>query len=143
MPDGPRSRSPCSSRPCRPASPATAEAKRKRCKASEVKRTVSYRKGGTPASRQGLRAEAPGTVPATVAAALPTVLKRTRAIAAKLAPRVAKRARKRKAARRVARADRATDAALGRGAAPLATAASVTTGTDRSRCPGRPARAPR
>jgi hypothetical protein len=113
------------------------QAKSKRCKASEVKRTVSYRRGARKDRAKGC-APKPGAVPGTVAAALPTVLKRTRAIATRLAPRIAKRARKRKAARRVARADRATDAALGRGAAPLATAAAVSTNTARSTVSGPP-----
>ncbi len=116
---------------------ADSEAKRKRCKASETKRTVTYKRRGHKRRATGCAPKA-GAVPGTVAAALPTVLKRTRAVAAKLAPRVAKRARKRKAARRVARADRATDAALGRGDAPLATAATVTTNADRSPVAGPP-----
>ena len=66
------------------------------------------------------------------------MLRKTRAIAAKLAPRAMRRARKRKAARRVAKADRATDAALGRAAAPLATAATVGTDTERSAVAGPP-----
>jgi hypothetical protein len=115
------------------------EAKRKRCKAGQVKQTVRYRKGGRAHKAKGCAPRA-GAVPGTVAAALPTVLRKTRAIAAKLAPRAMRRARKRKAARRVAKADRATDAALGRGAGPLAGAATVTTNADGSRCPGRRAR---
>ncbi len=113
------------------------EAKRKRCKASEVKRTVSYRKGGRKHRAKGC-APRTGKVPATVGAALPAALKKTRAVAARLAPRAAKRARKRKAARRVARADRATDAALGRSAAPLATAATVGTDSHSGPVPGPP-----
>jgi hypothetical protein len=120
-----------------PGGVAPSEAQRKRCKASEVKRTVSYRRGARRDRATGCAPRA-GKVADTVAAALPTVLKRTRAVAARLAPRVAKRARKRKAARRVARADRATDAALGRAAGPLAGAAAVRTETDRSTVPGPP-----
>jgi len=99
--------------------PAGSHAKRKRCKAAQVRLTVTYRKRGKKHRVKGCAPRA-GKVPVTIAAALPHVLKKTRAVAAKLAPRVAKRARRRTAARRVARADRATDAALGRGAAPLA-----------------------
>ena len=113
------------------------EAKRKRCRSAEVKQTVTYKRRGHKRRAAGCAPKA-GAVPKTVAAALPTVLKRTRAVAAKLAPRVAKRARKRKAARRVARADRATDAALGRGAAPRATAVTVTTSADRGPVAGPP-----
>jgi hypothetical protein len=107
------------------------EAKRKRCKASQVKQTVRYRKGGRRHKVTGC-APKPGAVPKTVASALPTVLRKTRVVAAKLAPRAMRRARKRKAARRVAKADRATDAALGRGIGPLAAAATVSTNTDRT-----------
>ena len=113
----------------------TSEAKGKRCKASEVKRTVSYRRAGRKDRAKGC-APKTGKVPATLAAALPTVLKRTRVIAKRLAPRVAKRARKRKAARRVARADRATDAALGRRSGPLAAAATVSRGSSSGPVPG-------
>ena len=121
---------------CAPAGLAgESQAKRKRCKASQVKQTVKYRRGGRRDRAKGCAPRA-GKVPTTVAAALPVVLKKTRVVAAKLAPRAMKRARKRKAARLVARADRATDAALGRGAAPLATAATVGTDTERSTVPG-------
>ena len=104
---------------------ATSEAKRKRCKASEVKRTVSYRKARPQAPRQGLRAarrDGPGD------------RRRRAADRAQAHPRDRGEARaaRRASARASARppgvsrsADRATDAALGRSAAPLATAATV------------------
>ena len=115
--------------------PGDGEAKRKRCKSSEVKRTVTYKRRGHKRHAKGCAPRA-GAVPGTVAAALPTVLRKTRAVAAKLAPRVAKRAHKRKAARRVAKADRATDAALGRAAGAIARAATVTTSADTQSVPG-------
>jgi hypothetical protein len=108
---------------------AESAAKRKRCKASQVKQTVTYRKRGRKHRVKGC-APRMGKVPGSIQAALPEVLRKTRAVGTKLASRKAKRARRKRAVRRLLRLDKATDAALGRYAGPTAQASSVTTGTE-------------
>jgi hypothetical protein len=102
------------------------EAKRKRCRASEVKQTVTYRNGGRTHRAAGC-APRFGTVPAGMGAALPVVFGRVRAFALDLMPPTVKKLRRATAARKVLRADRVTDAALAGRAAATAQAASVTT----------------
>ena len=101
--------------------------KTKRCKASQVRQTVTYktRKGGR---TQRVKACVPRRAPVlagSLRAAVPVAFRESRSLATRLTPKRIAKLRRTRAARRVAAANRITDAALGAGLAIGGRAASA------------------